>query len=147
TRELRVLGPNLVMLPDGSSREFLDEAGVRRRLAANQIRGVPLVYLTAMSGPHPIRVVGVDPDFETLHPSWKWSFAPAPGISADGIRARGITRGSGWMGMVLAKRLGVRIGDVVTLTFPRSGRSSSTRIEALVEGGGAEDESVFLPLG
>src|SRR5262249_22218043 len=51
TRELRALGPNLLVVPatvsDDAPGRFLDEATLRERLAAAGVTGVPLLYASA----------------------------------------------------------------------------------------------------
>ncbi len=144
TRELRALGPNLILVSSrgasespGSSgalaaaTDYLDEALARERLAAAGLEGAPLLVVMARAGTRPVQVVGAD--LETLrriHPSWRMP----PGRHAS------------FMGTRLMKRLLVREGDPLTLEFAGGGRTLSLPAGARLEAGGEDDDAWWLPL-
>ena len=132
TRELRSLGPNLVLAPtDAGGRTYLEEADVRGRLAAAGVSGVPVLYASAFIERHAVPVAGADmAGLATLHPSWKRSGAP----------------GSAQLGARLARRLGLAPGDRVTLASPDRGREIAVTIRGTFESGGADDEALWLSL-
>ena len=91
TRELRALGPNLLVTPAASADDrFLDVAPTLARLRATGVDGVPMLYVTARyddgfgrSGVVP--VVGADLDgARRLHPTWNL----AGGGASTGARLR-----------------------------------------------------------
>src|SRR5262245_43995596 len=109
SRELRALGPNLLVLPaegaeadprHGSGGAWLDAADAGARLAAAGIDGVPLLYVVARLGTRPVQVVGADlAAARRLHPSW--SIGAGTPVTLMGAR--------------LMKRLGLTPGVRVTL--------------------------------
>jgi len=142
TRELRVLGPDLLVVPagegaDGSEGRFLDEASLRARLAAAGIDGVPLLYAVADLGGRRVPVVGADlAAARRLHPAWRITdVAGAPGA------------GGALMGARLMARLGVRPGAALRLD-PTGGRGEpvAITIAGRLEAGGADDEALWIPL-
>lgn len=87
TRELRSLGPNLLMVPatgsDGAEGRFLDEAMVRSRLAAAGLEGVPVLYVLAEVNGRRVPVVGADLDAaRRMHPTWRLD-GGTPGATTD----------------------------------------------------------------
>jgi hypothetical protein len=79
SRELRALGPNLLVVPAarvaadgaGGSRvgalgATLDEADARARLARAGVDGVPLLYVVARVRDEPVQIVGADLDAAPL---------------------------------------------------------------------------------
>jgi len=67
SRELRALGPNLLLVPRPAAgvapaAGYLDVAMARARLARAGIEGAPLLYLVASEQGRPIQVVGADLD-------------------------------------------------------------------------------------
>src|SRR5437899_4068260 len=114
TRELRSLGPNLLIVPAESAPapepvasvagtapgRFLDERVARRRLAAAGVDGALLLFVAARAGDTPVQVIGADlAAARLLHPSWKLEPGPHPS----------------WIGVRLARRLGARAGQRVRL--------------------------------
>ena len=135
TRELRVLGPNLVLVPDGSSGDFLDEAVVTERLRKERVSGAPRLDLTARIGPQPVRVIGTGiAATRAVHPAWRFA-APPP---AD--------PGAAIIGSRLAARLKAGAGDTLGLVFPPNGNTARVEISAVFESGTAEDEAILIPL-
>ena len=151
TRELRALGPNLLVVPEqvpAASRrdavaetDFLDVADARVRLARAGLEGVALLYLVATERGRPIQVVGADLEAaRRLHPSWtivtgaagQDGAAPAPAGSMIGRR--------------LSRRLGLVSGQRVTLSLPGSSRSLDLTIGDVLTAGGPDEESLWIPL-
>ncbi len=132
TRELRSLGPNLVVAPTSSAGEgFMDEAATRRQLAEAGVDGVPLLYGRALLGGHAIVIAGADPAaLARLHPSWQRRGEP------NGAQA----------GVALARRLGLAAGDTLELASPEGGHSLAVRIGGTFESGGSDDEALWLSL-
>ncbi len=132
TRELRSLGPNLVVAPPGSGAQaFMDEAAILRRLAEAGVDGVPVLYGRALLGGHAVAIAGADPAaLARLHPSWQRHGAP------DDAQA----------GVALARRLGLAVGDSLRLASPEGGHSLTVRIGGTVESGGSDDEALWLSL-
>src|SRR5258706_384381 len=74
TRELRVLGPNLLLVPEQAATatatatgvapapggDYLDVADAQRRLVSAGLDAVPLLYMVATLQGRPIQVVGAD---------------------------------------------------------------------------------------
>lgn len=151
TRELRALGPNLVVAPreplDARGGEtpaaarpasFLDAAAAESALAAAGIRGAPLLHVAARAGDQPVRVIGADLGrLRALHPSWHVEPDPAPA----GPESAATTA---WIGVRLARRLGAGPGDTLAVAFPAG--AARLAIGARVEAGGAEDEALWMPL-
>lgn len=137
TRELRVLGPNLTLLPDDAGTGLLDERAIRARLARLEgIAASPQFELTALAGAAAAPVIGADHGaVRRLHPSWR-TVSAAPGGGGA----------SGAMGARLAARLGARAGEPRTLSFPESGESLAVRIAEVFESGTVADEAVIVPL-
>jgi len=141
TRELRSLGPNLLVVPatvsDGAEGRFLDEATLRARLAGAGVEGVPLLYAVAHLGDRLVPVVGADlAAARRLHPGWRITGgmrAADPDVSMMGAR--------------LMDRLGAVPGTVLTLGPAKSGGDSVTiAVGARLEAGGADDEAFWIPL-
>ncbi len=145
SRELRSLGPNLLLVPpddagagadrEGTLAHYLDEGAVRARLARSGVDGAPLLYVVARVGvpgevgEETVQLVGADlPAARRLHPAWS---APADAPSLMGKR--------------LMDRLGVRPGEPLVLAVPGGGRielPAGARLDA----GGAEDDAWWIPL-
>lgn len=141
TRELRSLGPNLLVVPatgsDGAEGRFLDEESLRARLAAAGLQGVPILYAVADLGGRRVPVVGADlAAARRLHPAWRISGGQGP---AD--------PDASMMGVRLMKRLDVAPGATLTL-HPADGAGDSVTIlmGAGLEAGGADDEAFWIPL-
>ena len=132
TRELRSLGPNLVLVPsDASSRRYLEQDHLGWQMAAAGVSGVPVLYATGLCEGHAIPVAGADlAGLAALHPSWKRSG------SANGAQ----------LGARLARRLGMGVDDRVTLASPDGRREIAVTIRGTIESGGADDEALWLPL-
>jgi putative ABC transport system permease protein len=140
THELRALGPNLLVVPtaagDEATGRYLDERVMHERLAAAGVESVPVLYVVASVNGQPAQIVGADlPAARRLHASWK----VGPGAA------------SSLMGVRLARRLGVRAGDVVSLAAtPANGASLPAPrrvvVGATLEAGGPDDEAWWLPL-
>ena len=132
TRELRSLGPNLLLAPAQTSLEpYLDEALARTRLAAASVNGVPVLYATAHVGGHAIPIAGADlMALARMHPSWKRVGA------STGAQA----------GVALARRLELAPGTRMELSSPDGARTLSVRVVGVFEAGGSDDEALWLPL-
>jgi len=132
TRELRALGPNLMLAPaTGSGESFLAESLVTRRMADAGVDGVPILYASARTRGHLVVIAGAPPaSLERLHPSWRRS-GPAAGPQA---------------GVALARRLGLAPGDSLALASPDGARTLDVRIAGTFEAGGGEDDALWLPL-
>jgi putative ABC transport system permease protein len=132
TRELRSLGPNLVVTPSaGSGAAFLAESLVTRRLADAGVAGVPVLYASATARGHRIAVAGADPAaLAALHPSWRRT-GEAAGAQA---------------GAALARRLELVTGQSLELASPEGARTLRVRVGGTFEAGGADDEALWLPL-
>jgi putative ABC transport system permease protein len=140
-RELRSLGPNLLIVPPSIApgpvhgglaaepRQFLEETLVRDALGRANLDGVLLLHARVTVGESTVPVVGAEIESAiALHPSW----TIGPG-----------TRES-LMGVGLMRRLGVAPGNVLEL---RSGdRSVTATVGAALETGGPDDEAWWLPL-
>ena len=141
TRELRALGPNLLVVAatvsDDAAGRFLDEATLRGRLAAAGVAGVPLLYAAADLNGRTVPVVGADlAAARRLHPGWRLT---------GGMRAA--DPDVSMMGGRLMDRLGAVPGTVLTLR-PAAGVGDSVAIAvgARLEAGGADDEAFWIPL-
>ena len=135
TRELRALGPNLLVLPAGSGGDaaFLDEALARERLRASGLEGAALLFVTATLDGRRVPVVGADLAMvRKLHPAWSIGAGEQPSL----------------IGVRLARRLGVEPGQVLRASFesPAGPRSLEWPAGAAFESGSADDEAWWLPL-
>lgn len=134
TRELRVLGPDLLVTPaaDAAPTAWIDARDAEARLARAGVPAVAVLAAVADVRGHAAALAGADlARARALHPSW--SLEPASAA----------TRVS-WMGTRLARRLGVRAGDVVAFRIG-SGPRDSARV-ALLSADGADLETWWLPL-
>lgn len=134
TRELRTLGPNLVLLPPANgSAALLDDRLAHARLRDAGLDGASLLFASASIGEQRIPVVGADlGPVRALHPSWKLTGA-----------------GSGTLlGVRLARRLGAQPGDLIEATFDGASgtRTYGARVAATLESGSADDEAWWIPL-
>ena len=136
SRELRAFGPNLVLAPSVAAGErTLDEREARARCAAAGVRGVPVLYATAIVGGHAVPIAGAD--FEplaALHPSWKRSGAPT-------LHATALA------GATLARRLGWREGEMLALASPDGRRTLRVGLGGTFASGTSDEEALWLPLG
>jgi putative ABC transport system permease protein len=150
SRELRVLGPNLLLVPEGTASaaaplpgvagEYLDVADARRRLAAAGLEGAPLLYLVATEQGRPLQVVGADLDAaRRLHPAWTFEGAPAAAMPA-GPAARAM------IGRRLMRRLSLAPGRTIELALPGSDRRLTLEIGEVLVAGGPDEESLWIPL-
>jgi putative ABC transport system permease protein len=132
SRELRSLGPNVVLAPPlGERAGYLDERDVRARLAAVNVQGAPLLYVTAEVEGRRVELVGADlPIARALHPSW------SIGAGADGA--------IGYAGHELLKKLAVAPGAPLRVRF--GGRTVTWRAGAPLTAGGANDAAWWVPL-
>ncbi len=132
THELRSLGPNLLLTPSATStRPYLDESLVHARLAGADVRGMPVLYATALAGGHAIPVAGADlAALVRLHPSWKRRGSPT------GAQA----------GASLARRFALAPGSELHLTDPAGARTLAVKVGGVFEAGGSDDEALWLPL-
>ena len=139
TRELKALGPNLLLTAEmthGSMRGakaqpgYLDEDLARRRMAEAGIAGAPLLLVAARVGGEPAQVVGGDLEaLRRLHPSW--------------TLPKG--RHDAFIGARLMARLGAHAGDSLTAVFA-DGRSLTLPAGARLEAGGGDDDAWWIPL-
>ena len=133
TRELRSLGPNLLLLPPEGSHGFLDQRLAAARLREAGLEGAPLLFLTAQIDGRAVPIVGADLEaVRRLHPSWK--------VEGDA--------GPSMIGARLARRLGVSPGATLRATFagPGDPRTLEWRVGARFESGGGDDEAWWIPL-
>jgi putative ABC transport system permease protein len=143
TRELRALGPNLLVVPaaadaaggaGGVGAPTLEVATARARLARAGLDGAPLLYVVATVDGRPVQVVGADlAAARRLHPGWR--------VSAGDDRAL--------LGARLAHRLGLAPGARVALDLGRPG-APPARLELVVgatlDAGGPDGEAWWIPL-
>jgi putative ABC transport system permease protein len=154
SRELRALGPNLLVVPapaegehkagarpataygTGEGRtalgaaEFLDERATRRRLDTAKLGGVPLLYVVARVEYRPVQVIGADlVAARALHPGW--SVEPGEHRALIGVR--------------LMRRLGATQGGRLGLTFA-GGAVHDVILDASLEAGTADDEALWIPI-
>jgi putative ABC transport system permease protein len=139
TRELRALGPNLLVVPatDASTSgqpAWVDEATARARLRAARIDGAGLLFVSAEREGRPLAIVGADLDAaRRLHPSWR--IGPGQGVTLMGAR--------------LARALMVAPGDTVRVTYTPPGgapRSLALPVGTTLESGGSDDDAWWIPL-
>ena len=135
TRELRSLGPNLLVVPAAASadgaRGFLDAGAVQAHVRAAGLENVALLYVAADIAGSPVQVIGADlAAARRLHPSWQL---------ADGVHAN-------WIGTRLARRLGVTPGQRVALASLDGARTIEVVAGPALEAGGADDEAWWVPL-
>jgi len=139
TRELRALGPNLLVVAAsnaGATGEptLLDEATARARLRAAGVDGAGLLFVSAQRDERPLALVGADLDAaRRLHPSWR--LGPGEGATLMGAR--------------LARSLGLAPGDTVHLTYTPPGGAPHTLalpVGAVFESGGSDDDAWWIPL-
>src|SRR5262245_21350848 len=138
TRELRSLGPNLVLAPaDPGGRSYLDEATVRARTAAAGVQGAAVLYATAFAGGHAIPVAGADVDaLWALHPTWKRG-------AGFGLLSRG---DGAQCGAGLARRMGWREGQPAWLASPDGTRRFAVAILGVFATGTSDEEALWLSL-
>lgn len=142
-RDLRSLGPNLLVVPatgsDGAEGRFLEEAALRARLVAAHLEGVPILYAVAEVDGRRVPVVGADLGAaRRMHPTWVVS--DASGSPTDS------TAGS-LMGSRLMARLSTRAGAPLTLRLPGdAGPGLTLPAGARLQAGGPDDEAWWIPL-
>ncbi|HYM80079.1 MAG TPA: FtsX-like permease family protein [Candidatus Limnocylindria bacterium] len=134
TRELRALGPNLLLVPagDGSGSAYLHEASVRARLARPGLSGVTLLYAVADVEGRAVQLVGADLEAaRLLHPTWS---VPAGGPQPTSLIGARLFDA---LGAGPGRRLNVRFGGQKPILWP-----AGVRLEA----GGADDQAWWVPL-
>lgn len=140
TRELRVMGPNLILLPDESA-AFLDEAMARARTGSQGLEGSPLLELAARVDGVPAVVVGADLlAAGRIHPLWTIASAVGPRPPGEAASDQIL------IGSRLARRLGIAVGDTLLVSFAPTGRSLRVRVTAQLESNQEESEALFIPL-
>lgn len=104
---------------------------------------LPLLYGTARAVPNPMRwetalVAGTDIHaLRRLHPGWQMAMAMLPDEGKPFV----------WMGADVARRLGVAVGDTLSLLpLARGGDHLAVCVGVTFESGGSEDEVIYLPL-
>jgi len=133
THELRALGPNLLVTAPLGERAsgYLDERDVRSRLAAANLHGAPLLYVTAEVEGRAVQLVGSDlAAARTLHPGW------TIGTSTNGA--------VGLAGAELLRRLRAEPGQPLHVRF--ADREVVWRAGARLAAGGANDAAWWVPL-
>lgn len=143
SRELRALGPNLLLVPRPAAgvapaAGYLDVAMARARLARAGIEGAPLLYLVASEQGRPIQVVGADLEaLRRLHPSWRIEAAPgvAPASGPPSI-----------IGRRLMERLAVAPGRRVSLAMSGGTATLDLTVSDVLIAGGPDEESWWIPL-
>jgi len=133
SRELRALGPNLVIAPSTASGErFLDEREARARCAAAGVDGVPVLYATAFAGSQAILIAGADlAALLRLHPSWKLNGAAGEALA----------------GVTLARRMGWHEGDPLSLSGFAGSHLVHVHLGSTFASGTSDEEALWLPLG
>ncbi len=150
SRELRALGPNLLLVPErataaptpgtGTAADYLEVADARARLAAAGLDGVPLLYLVATVDGRPIQVVGADLDaLRRIHPAWSFEDAAGTATPAPG-RVRSL------IGRRLMRRLALAPGRRAALRFAGGGSSLEVELGPALVAGGPDEESLWIPL-
>lgn len=149
SRELRALGPNLIVTPAAAAAGraarigsaaaptgFLDAAEVGARLERAGLTALPLLYVAARVKGEVVQVIGTDLDAaRALHPGWQIGEGSAETL----------------VGARLARRLGIEPGEPLAITGRATrGGAVPARAEivagAVVEAGGADDEALWIPL-
>ena len=132
SRELRAMGPNLVLAPAvGSATRWLDEGAVRARCEAAGVQGVAVLYGSAHVKDRAIPIAGADLEsLAALHPSWK--------------RHGGLTQALA--GATLARRLDWHEGDSLSLSSPDGTRGLRLAIGGTFASGTSDEEALWLPL-
>jgi putative ABC transport system permease protein len=144
TRELRALGPNLLLLPPEAAarsaatpggpalpESFLRESDARARLAAAGLEGAALLLVGAQADGRAVPLVGADLEaLRRLHPSWQ---APAP-------------PGATLIGARLARALDVSPGETLHVRYPATGAALALPVGGTLESGGPDDEAFWVPL-
>jgi putative ABC transport system permease protein len=138
SRELRALGPNLVIVPAGAGGgHWLDVRAARERCDAAGVQGVAVLYASALAGGHAVPLAGADLEaLVALHPSWKRHGDLSPALA----------------GANLARKYGWREGDSLALTGlgePAGGgspRSLRVAIAGTFTSGSSDEEALWLPL-
>jgi putative ABC transport system permease protein len=136
TRELRALGPNLLIVPAASARgsaEYLDAGEIRRRLDESQVNGALLLYVSthAQIDGRTIEVPVIGAEMElvrALHPSWH--------IGAGDART------------LIGARLRAVLGDAATrgVRLENHGRTLELGEAATLDAGGPDDDAWWIPL-
>ena len=136
TRELKALGPNLLLVPvaEGEELALLDERAARSRLASARLDGAALLFVSASRDGRALSLVGADlAATRRVHPSWK------VGAGSD----------ASLLGARLARALGVAPGDTLRVSYrPRQGgeRTLALPVGRVFESGGADEEAWWVPL-
>lgn len=132
-RELRDYGPNVVIVPSGTSGTVLDESilpALRKGVEEKRILSyTPELFIPAQANGRQTLLVGADLDaLRKLFPGWDW------------------IRGSGdvFVGARLARKLNAKPGDKVDLKLGE--QAHRVIVAGTVEGGEAEDDQVFADL-
>jgi putative ABC transport system permease protein len=142
SRELRQLGPNLLVVPearrvaqggglerDEAAGRYLDVATVRARLEPRGLPVAPLLYVVARAPGGAIQLIGADlAAARALHPAWS--------VEPDG--------GPTLMGARLRARLSLAPGAPLTVTL--GGRSLTLPAGPTLGAGGADDDAWWIPL-
>lgn len=132
-RQLRDYGPNVILLPDASSRTtYLNESVLSLLRADNILAYTPELIIPAAAHDIQTAVIGADlTSLKRLYPGWQFRIS-----SADSKACL--------MGVRLAKKLNVQPGDSTTIRV--AGRDVLMKIGGLIEGGEAEDDQIFADL-
>jgi len=142
SRELRRLGPNLLVVPesrpvsqgaglvrDEAAGRYVAVADVRASLAPAGLPVVPLLFVVARNPSGPIQVIGTDlAAARRLHPSWRIEPGDAPALMGARLRAR------------------LAIAPASPLTVVLGGRSLTLSAGPTLEAGGADDDAWWVPL-
>ncbi len=138
SRELRALGPNLLLLPDedlaaGSAATgggtWLDAGAALARLRQAGLDGAPLLYVVGQVRGDAVQIVGADLNAaRRLHPAWR--IGPGAGPTLMGTR--------------LMKRLGVASGDQLVVSF--GGTARELVVGPALTAGGPDDQAWWIPL-
>ncbi|HEY6867312.1 MAG TPA: FtsX-like permease family protein [Candidatus Eisenbacteria bacterium] len=149
SRELRALGPNLLLVPERvatgaatgvAGDDYLDVADARARLRRAGLEGAPLLYLVATVNGRPVQIVGADLEAaRRLHPSW--SITPAARAAGGAAPAP-----PSLIGRRLRERLGLSPGATVALVLPGTSRTLEVTVSDVLVAGGPDEESWWIPL-
>ena len=153
SRELRALGPNLVLAPSAAGGgRYLNERKALARCEAAGVDGVPVLYATAIVGGHAIPIAGAPLHaLAALHPAWRWTAeglrAPIPVAPPQAGSGRPAPYELAYGGATLARRQGWEHGGFLVLGSPDGARRVTVRLNEMLESGTSDEEALWLPLG
>lgn len=148
SQSLRAYGANILLVPplERAQKGATELLGTMPGEIVNRLHDLgsklgllgyaPLLYTVAEVRSQRVAVAGIWPDaMRQLSPWWQ--------LEGKGIPDRADT-GQSLVGISVARKLGLRIGD--TLTVTAQGRSRTFRVAGILTSGGSEDEQIFVTL-